>query len=140
MASILSHLTPCLGVAVLADGNTIRTFDGEVYSFAPVPCSYVFAHDFDDFNFTVLLKYSGENPQLVGIEIFGHETVLLIETTKPETMRQFYSTAYPDFNATYGDGQVNVVSRNGWILVYNARRRVLELEVSGFYFGKIAGK
>lgn len=131
------------GTAYLYD-DVIRTFDGEIYGFAPPPCKYVFAHDFDDFNFTVLLEYAhtSDRARLSDITVFGQEDAISINIFSPEKMWRLDGMTFTDYSVSFNKElrRVTVTGKTGWELMYDFERGLLALQISRFYFGKTAGK
>ncbi|OQV14814.1 Apolipophorins [Hypsibius exemplaris] len=131
------------GKAILSNSNSIVTFNGLSYTLNPVPCRYVFAHDFDDGNFTLVLTYGTgaanlHSPvHLIEVEVMGRLSAFKFNTSNiPQAFEQF-----PDFTVitSRDPDSVLVASTDGWSVLYKSQERELSLTVSQLYSNKIAG-
>lgn len=114
-------------------------------------CSYLLAHDFIDNRFTFTLKtsiYSEQNHDFLSksLVINTDSAKIEIELGNPigailigETLTTVLPTSFGDLMITRDINVVTVTSEKGFVIKCNLEYDVCSIEISGWYFGKIAG-
>lgn len=114
-------------------------------------CSYLLAHDFIDNRFTIVLKSSTineNNQQFLSkrLLIQSQEAKVEIELGNPsgeirisDQLTTIQPTKSGDFLITRELNVVTVVSKKGFKVQCNLEFDVCLIELSGWYFGKVAG-
>eukprot|EP00106_Octopus_bimaculoides_P004759 XP_014772201.1 PREDICTED: IgGFc-binding protein-like [Octopus bimaculoides] len=120
------------------------TFDGQYNKFKG-ECSYILTRDFVDNNFTVIVNYQSEddwNSKIDSILFYNGDQK--IEILNSYTVR--YNSRPVNLPLKLSDATVlrlgpviKVTSEKGIELEYNPLQGFLIVEISGWYFGKVAG-
>ncbi|XP_014669661.1 PREDICTED: apolipophorins-like [Priapulus caudatus] len=137
-------IPPFEGSAMMAGSQHFFTFDSHAYDFASGGCSYVLAHDFVDGTFSIIVNYiRGDNDAIT-------RTITVISNGMKIELA-------PAFQVMLGQNTVDlpiqfdnttIVRRGDNVIVHNLHgvtvtcdwlRDVCRVNVSGWYFGKMAG-
>ncbi|CAI9743195.1 apolipophorins-like [Octopus vulgaris] len=137
-------IPPFKATASLFNDQHYITFDGQYNKFKG-ECSYVLTRDFVDNNFTVIVNYQNEddwNSKIDSILFYNGDQK--IEILNSYTVR--YNSRPVNLPLRLSDATIlrlgpviKVTSEKGLELEYNPLQGFLIVEISGWYFGKVAG-
>nr|XP_012235380.1 PREDICTED: uncharacterized protein LOC105679739 [Linepithema humile] len=152
-SELSNWLPPFKAQAMIVGSQHYVTFDGRHFDFAG-NCTYLLAKDFVRNTFAILVKYDRQAEKIthqiivlignnaIELDLFNN-TIKLISQQSTDTITNLQLPVELDNNTTYIYQEENVVTverkNNQFRLECNLKFNLCTLELSGWYYGKIAG-